>query len=57
LLAIRNSVLTEDDINQMRKMYKNNPYIEPEVLEPSKENYLILIFSKSTRIVDYSFAR
>ena len=41
----------------MRKMYKNNPYIEPEVLEPSKENYLIFIFSKGARIVEYSFAR
>ena len=35
LLALRNSVLCEDDILLMRKNYKNNPYVEPEVLEPS----------------------
>jgi len=35
LLALRNSVLSEDDILLMRTNYKNNPYVEPEVLEPS----------------------
>jgi hypothetical protein len=50
-------VLTEDDINQMRKMYKNNPYVEPEVLEPSKDKNYLINFSKSARIVKHRFTR
>jgi hypothetical protein len=50
-------VLTEDDINQMRKMYKNNPYVEPEILEPSKDKNYLHIFSKSARIVKHSYTR
>ena len=34
-MSIRNSVLSEDDILLMRKSYKTNPFVEPEVLEPS----------------------
>ncbi len=40
MIAIRNCVLSEEDIIIMRKNYKNNPYVEPEVLEPS--NFLKL---------------
>ena len=47
LISIRNSVLSEDDILLMRKNYKTNPYVEPEVLEVSKLIILSLRKRKS----------